>query len=78
MLDPIKENGLRIELNPHFAVNTNKLEDIYPEPYIVERALDKGILFSYGSDAHMPESVGTLSNELEKHPIYCRAFNTWE
>ena len=77
-LDAIKENGLRLEINPHFAESTEDLNDTYPCVYIVERALEKGIQFSFGSDAHLPESVGVYLQDLRKHSIYGQALQTWE
>lgn len=77
-LEAIKENGLRLEINSHYAEGTKNLDDTYPCPYIVERALNKGIQFSFGSDAHAPESVGVYLKELRQHPIYGLALKTWE
>ena len=49
----IKQNRMRLEINPHFA------KSIYPSEYITRRALDMGLDFYYGSDAHRPEDVGS-------------------
>lgn len=77
-LDAFVENGVRLELNAHIAELTGCIEDMYPHTFIVERALDKGISFTYGSDAHKPESVGVCLKELRKHKLYKQALATWE
>lgn len=77
-LDAIKENGLRLEINPHFAGQTGNIADTYPNAYIVSRALDKGIRFTFGSDAHSSECVGEFLNELRAHPVYGLAIASWE
>ena len=77
-LDVLVENGVRLELNAHIAELTGCIEDMYPHTFIVERALDKGISFTYGSDAHKPESVGVCLKELRKHKLYKQALATWE
>ena len=68
----IRNNGLFLEINPHFAESTGNLENTYPSMSILQKALDLGLRISYGSDAHHPESVGALWEELERHPIYGR------
>jgi len=77
-LDAFAESGVRLELNAHVAELSGCIEDMYPHTYIVERALEKGIKFTYGSDAHSPASVGVCLEELRKHPIYKKALDTWE
>lgn len=77
-LDVIAENGVRLELNPHIAELTGNITDMYPSIYVVERALQKGIKFTYGSDAHAPQSVGACLKELREHEIYMMALATWE
>lgn len=77
MLDAIVENGVRLELNPHIAELTGHIEDMYPHTYIVEQALGKGIKFTYGSDAHVPQSVGACLKELQEHELYKKALATW-
>ena len=78
VLDAIQENGLFLEINPHFAHAVGKVDSAYPSPSIAERALAKGIHFSYGSDAHVPEDVGVLLTELKNHAIYAPALQVWE
>jgi len=78
MLDAIRSRGLRLEINPHFAAASNKFENTYPDIPIVKAALEKGIKFSYGSDAHKPEDVGVFLKELRKHEIYGKALRSWE
>lgn len=74
----IRQHDLLLEINPHFAGQTGNISDTYPCGYVVERALQKGIRFSFGSDAHTPECVGEFLNELREHPVYGEAINTWE
>lgn len=78
MLDAFVENNVRLEINSHIAELTGRFEDMYPHTYIVERALRKGIKFTYGSDAHAPESVGACLKELRNHKLYRQALATWE
>ena len=77
-LDVIAENGVRLELNPHIAELTGNITDMYPSLYVTERALEKGIKFTFGSDAHKPQSVGTCLKELREHEVYKKALATWE
>ena len=78
ILDVIAENGVRLELNPHIAELTGNVMDMYPSIYVTEKALEKGIKFSFGSDAHKPESVGACLKEVREHEIYGKALATWE
>ena len=77
-LDVIAENGVRLELNPHIAELSGDIMDMYPSLYVTERALEKGIKFTFGSDAHKPQSVGTCLKELREHEVYKKALATWE
>ena len=77
-LDVLAENNVRLELNAHIAELTGCIADMYPHIYIVEQALEKGIKFTYGSDAHASGSVGACLVELRKHQIYQKALATWE
>ena len=77
-LNAIRDEGLRLEINPHFAIPTNDAEITYPEPDIIKMALKKGLRFSYGSDAHFAEQVGGLLSVLETHPVYGPAIRKWE
>ena len=74
----IKEHGLLLEINPHFAGQTGNIADTYPCASIVKKALQKGISFSFGSDAHAPECVGEFLQCLHEHPIYGQALAIWE
>lgn len=74
----IQENGLLLEINPHFAVQSGRLEDTYPSLPILERALQKNIPLYYGSDAHIPQHVGCLLDELHGHAVYGPALSAWE
>ena len=78
ILELIRDTGMRLEINPHFAVKDLSLEKIYPRVPILERALDMGIRFCYGSDAHKPEEVATLLDQLREHPVYGKAIAHWE
>lgn len=77
-LDAMRDEGLRLEINPHLAVIEGRLESTYPESPIVRMALDKGLRFSYGSDAHHAEHVGAKLKELRAHPVYGQAIRQWE
>ena len=78
VLDTIRDEGLRLELNPHFAAKELCIERMYPEMGIVQMALDKGLRFSYGSDAHVPQEVGVMLQKLRTHPVYGKAIQRWE
>jgi len=78
VLHTMYDNGVRLEINPHFAESTGILTNTYPSEWILQRALSMGVRFSYGSDAHHPESVGALWQELWEHPTYGRAIRQWE
>lgn len=77
-LDAIKAHDMYLEINPHFAVSQKNISCVYPSETIVECALNKGIKFSYGSDAHVCEDVGVMLEELRNHGIYSKALKTWE
>lgn len=77
-LDAIVKNGLRLELNPHLAVQAQNISLMYPETPVVKMALEKGVQFTYGSDAHTPEQVGALLDELRLHLVYGQALHNWE
>lgn len=77
-LDAIAGNHVRLELNPHVVELSGRIEDMYPHAYIVEKALNKGIQFTYGSDAHKAESVGVYLKEIREHALYKKALATWE
>lgn len=54
-LDVIKQSDMAMEIN---TSGLNKVvEEIYPASNIVEKAVQKEIPFTLGSDAHKPESV---------------------
>jgi histidinol-phosphatase (PHP family) len=63
-LQTIKRCGVNLEINTHLLVNTGKDIDLYPSPYILQRALECGNTFVLGSDAHKPEDVGALFKEV--------------
>ncbi len=77
-LEAIKKNNLKLEINPHFAVSNNNPNTVYPDAYIVEKALSKNISFCYGSDAHVAEDVGIMLNLLRENKVYGKAIKNWE
>ena len=78
ILETIKANHMRLEINPHFAIGKKKPENMYPSVPIVKMALEKGVRFSFGSDAHVAEDVGGMLPYLRSHEIYKQALATWE
>ncbi len=78
LLDKVAKSGMYIEINPHFAEAKQDVAYTYPEETIATWALEKGVRFSYGSDAHSPSSVGAYISELEEHPVYGKALKLWE
>lgn len=58
----IKQAGLRLEINPHFA--KGDITKVYPSEFITKRAIDMGIKFYFGSDAHTPADVGDMLDTL--------------
>lgn len=78
VLDAIRDQGMYLEINPHQSVLQNNFASMYPEEGIMKMALEKGLRFSYGSDAHEPEHVGGRLKELRAHPVYGRGIASWE
>ena len=78
LFDILKKRGMLLEINPHLADKKQNMAYTYPEKIIVEWALEKGLRFSYGSDAHKPSAVGAYLDELEFDPIYGKALAVWE
>lgn len=79
LLGAIAEKHMCLEINANLARKRgNDVRFAYPENRIVELALDMPIRFSYGSDAHAPQNVGAVLDQLEAHPIYGRALARWE
>ena len=78
LLRAVAAKGMRLEINPHLAAHTGDLGDVYPQQPIVKWAMELGVRFSYGSDAHAPEDVGIMLPELELHPVYGVALREWE
>ncbi len=64
----IKQNGLMLEINPHFA--KGDIAKVYPSEYITNMAIKIGIPFYYGSDAHTPQDVGVMLDILLKTEPY--------
>lgn len=53
--------GLVLEYDLTLEINTSgfkKCEQLFPHPEIIKRANEKGITFTYGSDAHSPKDIG--------------------
>ena len=78
LLDAIVNKKMYLEINPHLAESKQDIVYAYPEKTIVEWALKKNVRFSYGSDAHVADSVGAFLDELEMHPVYGNALKKWE
>ncbi len=78
IIKKIKQSGMYMEINPHLAAVKGVFSYMYPQEIITEWALEEGVKFSYGSDAHLPHSVGELLDELELHPVYSKALADWE
>lgn len=78
LLDKMAKCGMRLEINPHLAESKRNISFSYPEKTIVKWALEKGIRFSYGSDAHEADSVGAFLSELEEDSVYGKAIKGWE
>ena len=78
ILGKMKEKGMFLEINPHLAESTGSLKDIYPDEPIAKWAMEAGVPFSFGSDAHKAHSVGALLPELSVHPIFGPALQAWE
>lgn len=55
-LDAAVQSGVAIELNT--AGWRKECREIYPSPGILRLAASKGVLITFGSDAHAPEEVG--------------------
>ena len=73
------EYHVRLELNPHWIDAPELLEErMWPEAWVVQRSLDKGVKFAFGSDAHVPERVGHMLPQLRAHPIFGQALRQWE
>ena len=69
---------MRLEINPHLAESKKDISFIYPQDIITKWAVDMGVLFTYGSDAHKPSSVGALLDELEADMLYGSAIKGFE
>ena len=58
ILSEMKKKDMYLEVNTHLYESTHDERDIYPDVYIVRKALDCGVRGIFGSDAHKAESVG--------------------
>lgn len=77
-LKTISKRRVCLEINPHLAETKGNLSYTYPQQQIVQWALEEGCAFTYGSDAHVPDSVGACLDALKKHPVYGKALEKWE
>ena len=55
-LDCIRKAGMAIEINT--AGLRKPAKEIYPAPYLLQMACERGIPICFGSDAHHPSEVG--------------------
>lgn len=78
LLSALAERGMLLEINSHLSVAKGDLFYTYPQDAIVSWAIERGVCFSYGSDAHSAGAVGALLSELEAHSIYGKALAEWE
>lgn len=78
ILDALRERDMLLEINTHFAVSQGNIDCTYPDVQIVRMALDRGVRFCFGSDAHEAAHVGEMLGELRTHPVYGPALRTWE
>ena len=74
----VNDQHTYLEINPHLAEDKRDIFYTYPQDTVVAWALEAGVKFSYGSDAHTPASVGAYLDELKKHPVYGKALYFWE
>lgn len=77
LLEKMAAQGMYLEINPHLAEARKDIAYTYPEETVITWAAEKGVRFSYGSDAHAPSSVGAYLDELERHPVYKIAMEQW-
>ncbi len=63
ILDLILECDLTLEIN---TSGLKKCDQLFPESKIIKRANEKGISFTYGSDAHSPKDIGYGWNQVKK------------
>ncbi len=56
MLQSVKQADCSLEISS--AGLRKPVREIYPHPRIIQRAADLGIPFTFGSDAHSPDTVG--------------------
>lgn len=78
VLSAMKSSGTLLELNAHFAEGTDNLDRMYPSRYITKSALEMGVGFSYGSDAHNADSVGAMLSLIHDDELYSKAIKTFE
>lgn len=54
-LDAIADSGIVVEFN---TAGSRKCGEVFPRPELARRLVDRGVAFTYGSDAHAPAEVG--------------------
>ncbi len=77
-LKAIRRGGLKLEINPHFAHQTGRIDDTYPAAPIFRRAREMGIPFVYGSDTHTADHVGCMLGALDRHPLFGPAIREFD
>ena len=70
LLDCMKDRGIALEINTSGIVYRGTP---FPAPWIIAKALERGISLSAGSDAHHPEQVG---RHFEQLPAYLSQIKT--
>ncbi len=65
ILDLIKAKGLELDLNTAGLFKPD-CREIYPAPWILQEALQRGIPYVYGSDTHSVKGVGQGYEEASK------------
>lgn len=69
-LDAIAESGIVVEIN---TAGLRKCGEVFPRPDLIGRLHARGVLFTFGSDAHAPDELaygaGVVARVLEEHGI---------
>ena len=65
ILDAIQERGLELDLDAAGLFKPD-CREIYPAPWIMAEAVERGIPFVYGSDTHSVKGVGQGFEEAER------------
>ena len=78
ILNEMADRKVHLEINPALAFALQDHSLFYPQQEIMEMAIRRGVRFTYGSDAHRPEHVGRMLDELRSHPVYGGPIAVWE